>query len=1562
MEWGDGQTSTFSPTSSEPLSLAHTYATAGNYTIVETVSEYDGGTATATAAISVTRQATSTSLTSSAASAVYGQSLTFTATVTGVGAPTGAVAFYAGPVTPADLIGSGTLILENGQDQATFSTTALSASGSPYAITAVYGGDADNQGSPSNVVSETITKANAVIMVTPYTVSYDGDPHTATGTATGVETPNPANLSGLLDLSGTTHTDAGTYTDTWTFAGDGNYNSASGTITDLITPPLTVTAIAAISPNPRTTPVSTVDVTFSLAIDTSSPTAGAVTLTDNGNPVAVSGVSFTLVSGTTSTYQVGDLSAFTAAAGSYTLTIDAADIDDQYGNSGTGSLSTSWLVNGTTPTISWANPANIVYGTALSGAQLDATANVPGTFTYTPAAGTVLGAGNQTLSVLFTPTDTTDYTSAVATATIDVLPATPTISWSNPANIVYGTALSGTQLDATSSWTVGGVSESVAGTFTYTPAAGIVLGAGNQTLSVVFTPTDMADYTTASATATINVLQATPAISWPNPANIVFGTALGGSQLDATSSWTVGGVSESVAGTFTYNLAAGTVLGAGNNQPLSVSFTPTDVADYTTASATGDQCTASNADDQLAQAGEHCLRHGARRIAVRCHLFLDSGRCEWERGGNVHLLVGGGHRSWRRQQPDALGRLYAHRHGRLHHRLRDGDDQCIASNADHQLAQSGEHCLRHGARRIAVGCHLFLDSGRCEWERGGNLHLLVGRGHRSGHGNNQPLSVSFTPTDVADYTTASATVTINVLQATPTISWANPANIVYGTALSGTQLDASSSWTIGGVSGSVAGTFTYTPAVGTVLGAGNNQTLSVSFTPADTSNYTTASATATINVLPATPTISWPNPADIVFGTALGSTQLDASSSWTVDGLNESVEGTYTYNLAAGTVLGAANNQPLTVVFAPTDTTDYTTASATVFINVLPATPTISWANPANIVYGTALSGTQLDASSSWTIGGVSGSVAGTFTYTPAVGTVLGAGNNQTLSVSFTPTDTSDFTTASTTATIDVLQATPTISWANPADIVYGMALSATQLDAASSWTVGGVSGSVPGSFTYTPAAGAVLGAGNNQTLSVSFTPADLADYTTASATATINVSQATPTISWANPADIVYGMALSATQLDAASSWTVGGVSGSVPGSFTYTPAAGAVLGAGNNQTLSVSFTPTDLADYTTASATATINVSQATPTISWANPADIVYGMALSATQLDAASSWTVGGVSGSVAGTFTYTPAAGTVLGAGNNQTLSVSFTPTDLADYTTASATATINVSQATPTISWANPADIIYGMALSATQLDAASSWTVGGVSGSVAGTFTYTPAAGTVLGAGTNQTLSVAFTPTDMADYTTASATATINVSQATPTISWSNPANIVYGTALSGTQLDATSSWTVGGVSGSVAGTFTYTPAAGTVLGAGNNQALSVLFTPTDTTDYTAGSATATINVLQATPTISCVNPVEHHLRHGVGGRPTDGYGHLGGERQPGKRGRRVQLYDGRGNGVVGRRRADGKRDLHAHRHDRLRRGHRHGDDQRIASDAGERLCGFRLRRRRARHGGHLD
>src|SRR5207302_8199215 len=113
--------------------------------------------------------------------------------------------------------------------------------------------------------------------------------------------------------------------------------------------------------------------------------------------------------------------------------------------------------------------------------QLGATASVPGTLVYTPAAGIVPAAGTDTLSVTFTPTDTTNYSTVTKTVTLIVTQAAPVVTWNNPANIVYGTALSATQLNATAS---------IPGTLVYSPAAGIVPAAGSDTLSVTFTPTD----------------------------------------------------------------------------------------------------------------------------------------------------------------------------------------------------------------------------------------------------------------------------------------------------------------------------------------------------------------------------------------------------------------------------------------------------------------------------------------------------------------------------------------------------------------------------------------------------------------------------------------------------------------------------------------------------------------------------------------------------------------------------------------------------------------------------------------------------------------------------------------------------------------------------------------------------------------------------------------------------------------------------------------------------------------------------------------------------------------
>jgi hypothetical protein len=251
-------------------------------------------------------------------------------------------------------------------------------------------------------------------------------------------------------------------------------------------------------------------------------------------------------------------------AGSHklTATFTPSDTADFRGTTASVTL----VVNQVTPTITWTTPSAIVYGKALSATQLNATASVPGAFSYSSPIGAVLNAGSHTITATFTPTDTTDYTSATAAVTLTVNQATPTITWAVPAAISYGTPLGAVQLNASST---------IPGSFAYSQPAGTVLSAAWHTITATFTPTDTVDYTEATTSVTLVVTQATPMISWPTPAAITYGTALSSTQLDATTS---------VPGTFSYSPPIGAVLSAFPHT-ITAAFTPTDFSDYNTATA-----------------------------------------------------------------------------------------------------------------------------------------------------------------------------------------------------------------------------------------------------------------------------------------------------------------------------------------------------------------------------------------------------------------------------------------------------------------------------------------------------------------------------------------------------------------------------------------------------------------------------------------------------------------------------------------------------------------------------------------------------------------------------------------------------------------------------------------------------------------------------------------------------------------------------------------------------------------------------------------------------------------
>ena len=162
------------------------------------------------------------------------------------------------------------------------------------------------------------------------------------------------------------------------------------------------------------------------------------------------------------------------------------------------------------------------------------------------------------------------YNSASATHNISETQATPTITWATPAAITCGAALGSAQLNETSS---------TAGTFSYTPAAGVVLSAGQSTLSVTFTPTDRVNYLSSTSSVSLTVDKAPLSIS-PNNASRIYGAA-----NPAFS----GAVNGSVNGdTFTEAFStSASALRPSGTYAIVPSVSGADIADYTVSATNG---------------------------------------------------------------------------------------------------------------------------------------------------------------------------------------------------------------------------------------------------------------------------------------------------------------------------------------------------------------------------------------------------------------------------------------------------------------------------------------------------------------------------------------------------------------------------------------------------------------------------------------------------------------------------------------------------------------------------------------------------------------------------------------------------------------------------------------------------------------------------------------------------------------------------------------------------------------------------------------------------------------
>ena len=174
------------------------------------------------------------------------------------------------------------------------------------------------------------------------------------------------------------------------------------------------------------------------------------------------------------------------------------------GSDGTFTVTTSLTVVSPTPVITW-TPAPINYGSGLSGAQLNASANVPGVFSYTPDVGALLNAGMQTLSVTFFPTDLSSFAITTTTANLQVVPALPSIAVTGGSFTYDGTPHGATAV-ATG---IGGAAVSGSFIFNYNPpgnSIAVPVAAGTYAVTANFLSGDT-NYSNASGTGSITIGQ-----------------------------------------------------------------------------------------------------------------------------------------------------------------------------------------------------------------------------------------------------------------------------------------------------------------------------------------------------------------------------------------------------------------------------------------------------------------------------------------------------------------------------------------------------------------------------------------------------------------------------------------------------------------------------------------------------------------------------------------------------------------------------------------------------------------------------------------------------------------------------------------------------------------------------------------------------------------------------------------------------------------------------------------------------------------------------------------------
>ena len=397
------------------------------------------------------------------------------------------------------------------------------------------------------------------------------------------------------------------------------------------------------------------------------------------------------------------------------------------------------------------------------------------------------------------------------------------------------------------------------------------------------------------------------------------------------------------------------------------------------------------------------------------------------------------------------------------------------------------------------------------------------------------------------------------------------------------------------------------------------------------------------------------------------SVNQSGSGSITVTGLRRGVSYTFAVYASNTGGAGASSNASPTVStpVAPPTITSATISGSPIYGQTLTAS-------------AVGVTGTSISTSYQWKRGGSNISGATNATY-PLGGSDLSA----QISVTITVTNASGSASATSDLTAGVAKATPTFStWSNVSKY-FG--------DSAFTVTAPTVTGSVPGSFSYSSATTSVISVSSStltvvgvgtSVITATFTPTDSTNYNSATTIMTVTVGTRSQSITRTSTSPSSPVKSGTYTPTATASSSLAVAIS-IASGSSSVCSISSGVVTFNTVGSCVIQYNQSGNSNYSAATqVNETLTIRKATPTFStWSN---------VSKNFGDSAFTVTAPSVTGSLAGSFTYTSATTsvisvsgstlTVAGAGTSD-ITATFTPTDSTNYNSATTIMTVTVGKA-----------------------------------------------------------------------------------------------------------------------------------------------------------------------------------------------------------------------------------------------------------------------------------------